>query len=99
MVREISGFYIDVEAREPDRPDLPDRDFDRQSVRNTDLVDAFCRFASARSGSFERLLKIWVSNRLKAGLPVNLEEPEIRVVTASLKKALQAGFDRVRKRK
>lgn len=98
MVREISGFHIDIETREPDRPDLPDRDFDRQLVRNSDLVEAFTRFVSARSGSFERLFKLWVSNRVKGNLPVDLDDPDSLTVPASLRKAFEAAFARTRQK-
>lgn len=97
MVREIRGFYIDVDPQEPRRPEISaESEFCHQTVRDSDLVDAFLRFVSKRSGSFERLLNTWVSGRLKAGMPVNLENPDSDCVPPRLKKALKAGFDRER---
>ncbi len=99
MVREIRGFFIEIEPLEPRRIDPAESDFCHETVRESDLVDAFLRFVDGRSGSFQRLLNTWVSGRLKAGMPVNLEKPDCTLVSPRLKKALQAGFDRVRSRK
>ena len=96
MVREIKGFFIDVESQEPRRIEVPDPDFCHQPVNETDLVDAFIRFVSEKSGSFERLLNNWIAGRLRAGMPVNLTDPDCASVPPRLKKALQAGFDQVR---
>lgn len=97
MVREISGFYIDIDTQEPRRTEVStESEFCHQKVRDSDLVDAFLRFVSTRSGSFERLLRTWVSGRLKAKMPVNLENPDSDCVPPRLKKALKAGFDRER---
>ena len=95
MVREIKGFFIDVESQEPRRIEVsPETDFCHQPVNETDLVDAFIRFVSEKSGSFERLLNNWIAGRLRAGMPVNLTDPDCASVPPRLKKALKAGFDR-----
>jgi hypothetical protein len=100
MVREVSEIYIEVDVTDPRRPDYSgESEFSRQKTGTTDLVDAFSRYVSTRTGSFERLLTRWVSGRLKAGLPVNLEDPDSLSVPPRLKKALQAGFERARANK
>jgi len=102
MVREISGLNIDSEDsedREPDRPDFPDTRFEHESVQNKDLAEPFARFASTRKGSFKRLLTIWVANRLKADRPVDFDDPDSRTVSPSLRKALQAAFNRARQKR
>lgn len=97
MVREVPELFVDLEVQEPRRLDFSgEPEFSRQAVSNEDLVDAFSRFVSSRSGSFERLLKTWVSGRLRDNKPVNLEDPDSNFVPPRLRKALLDGFERAR---
>jgi hypothetical protein len=97
MVREVPELFVDLEVQEPRRLDFSgEPEFSRQAVSNEDLVDAFSRFVSSRSGSFERLLKAWVGGRLRDNMPVNLEDPESSHLSPRLRKALLDGFERAR---
>ena len=100
MVREVPELFVDPEVQEPRRLDFSgEPEFPRQTTGTDDLVNAFGRFCSTRTGSFERLVSSWAQGRLRVGLPVNLDEPACRSIAPRLKKALQAGFERSRKRR
>ncbi len=97
MVREVPELFIDVEVQEPRRIDYSgESEFCRQAVSSNDLTDAFYRYVSSRTGSFERLVNNWAQGRLRAGLPINLDEPACRSIPPRLRKALQAEFSRAR---
>ena len=101
MVREFSEIYIEeVEDDSSARTDSSESgDFVRLDDSNKDLINAFRRFAASSRGSFNSLLKSWVTYRLEASLPVDFTQPERKSISQGLRIALQAAFNQVRKKK
>ena len=98
MQHELFEYRVEPDVQDPRRPD-PQTEiwFTRAKTGSQDLVDAFSRFCSTKTGSFERLLRSWVSGRRRENLPVNLEDPDSSLVPPRLKKSLRAGYNKVRK--
>ena len=99
MEYDLFAYRVEPESQDPRRVDPQEPGFARETTGTRDLVAAFARYVSNRTGGFETNLRNWVSIRRKAGLPVNLLDPDSSSVPPRLRKALQGAFELSRRRR
>jgi len=71
-------------------------ELERAKISNTELVQAFGRYAEHTRGDFKAVFEKWIAMRVEHGYPVDARYPEETRPTGRFRKQYQQAFEAAR---
>jgi len=71
-------------------------ELERAKISNTELVQAFGRYAEHTRGDFKAVFEKWIAMRVEHGYPVDARYPEETRPTGHLRKQYRQAFEAAR---